>query len=200
MAFIIRLGTHTARFYRRRQIPLGNGAYKYDNIPLGSLPLTTTELPPDFPKGLPPLSEGEQRAMEERFLKPARAILERRREEEQEQLLDPAPRLAQALSLMSEAAALSRERPMAKESLEELMSTLMSVQCADKLFLLSAVADVARAAADAANAGEFGTRGEERMSETAVAPLWQSLTAAINGKEPTSLMCALQRCKFVRTG
>lgn len=198
MAFIIRLGKHTARFYRRRHIPLGDGAYKYENVALGRLPLTTTELPPDFPKGQAPLTEGEKQAMEDKFLKPAREILERRRDEEREQQLDPAPRLEQAMSLISEAAALSYERPVTRETLDKLLGVLVAVRCEDPLFLLASVTRTARAAAAAADAGTFGTRGDEPMRDTPVARLWADITAAVSGPGSGSLMRALQRSKFVK--
>lgn len=200
MAFIIRLGKHTARFYRRRQIPLGGGVYKYETVALGRLPLATTELPPDFPEGQSPLTDDEKQAMEDKFLKPAQEILERRREEERERQLDPVPRLEQALGLMSEAAALSHGRPVTRQALEELLAALASVCCADPLFPLAAVSHLARAAADAADAGKFGERCDEPIRDTAVAPLWSELNAAVSGPESTSLIRALQRRRFVKGG
>jgi hypothetical protein len=136
--------------------------------------------------------------MESKFLKPAREILERRRKEESERQLDPSPRLVKALSLMSEAAALSHERPVARKALEELLGALVSLRCEDPLFLLASVAQTARAAAAAADAGSFGTRGDKPMRETPVAPLWAEVTAAVNGSGHESLIRALQRSKFVK--
>lgn len=198
MALIVRLGKHTARFYRRTEQRVGDGTFKRVTVHLGSLPLTTTELPPDFPNGHPPLSDGEKSKMEEKFFAPARAEIERRRREEQEQKLNPVGRCKTAHDLLTEVAELSRERPVEHDALKQLLRVVLSVRSTNPLFLLEAVGDAAEAAATAADGGTFGSRGDEPMSDTPVAALWAAVTANVNGKGKTSLLRALQRRKFVK--
>ncbi|WP_431273669.1 hypothetical protein ACQ858_16040 [Variovorax ureilyticus] len=47
---VIDFGKHSARIYRRKEVRQPDGSYKRPDVRLGTLPLTATSLPPDFPR------------------------------------------------------------------------------------------------------------------------------------------------------
>lgn len=144
MAIIIRRRTNSATITRRQQVRVNNAAgervgFNYVTTFLGSIPLTATELPPDFAQGdagAAPLSDAELATLERELFCPAREARAARDREMEEARTDPLRRLAQARELIAEAVALSMARPVPIDQatlLEEGLRQLVTQRARDWL-------------------------------------------------------------------
>jgi hypothetical protein len=190
----------SARIYRRTEVRRPDGSYTRPDVRLGTLPLTATSLPPDFPlvrQG--PLSERELESLQTKFFDKAKVILERRRIDERERALDPTRRIVAVRGLLQELNHLSQERPVGDKDLLELVEALLTMRSVDPLFPMQAVIAAASAAASAAGGGAFGTRADDMpLKGSAVTTRWNEVRDAVTGADESSLMRALQRKKWVK--
>jgi len=184
-----------ARIVRRTKTRVAPNTHTVEDLNLGLISLTATEIPVGFPEVGTPLSDKEKGELEKKFFGPARMKLERRRFEELEQRLDPMRRMDALRSAIEEVAQLSHARPV-NDALKELLANLLSVRSSNRLFPLEVLKCAYRNATRAAEAGEFGTRSDgESLKESPVAGLWSEVR-----EERALLVQALQDKKHVRGG
>ena len=181
MSLLVRKSKNSARLIRRSQKGLGNGKYEVSDVGIGSLPLTTTELPSGFPKGHPPLTATEMATLEWKLFAPARALLERIRVEAQEAELDPTRRVPGALKLLHEIAHLSQARPLDPETKAALSDALSSLGFSKSSDPLEAVLGAYREATVSVENGHYGIRHPEtHINETRIAHARKAIEAADN--------------------
>jgi len=194
---IVCFNKESARIYRRREVRQADGAYKRIEERLGDLPLNATALPTGFAQ----LSDRERTSLETKFFAKARALIEQRRCKEQEQKTDPMRRIAVARTLLEEAAELSTERAVEHSELKALLKVVLAMRSTQALFPLEAVQEAAMVAATAVDSGVFGTRSDdEPLKSSTVTAQWNETRDAVVGTDSSSLMRALQRQKWARTG
>lgn len=206
MAFIIKKSKHSARLVRRTWVRNGNNSYAVQEVGIGSLPITATELPHGFPQGQDELSEKELSTLEEKVFSPARAQAERLRSEAEATASDPLWRVTSALKFLTEAAALSQDRPVNGEVIHELTQVIAAFT--NTAPLVSPAADPlkrALAAVEAATAavcaGHYGSRPEKTpLKDTQVGEDWNRLRHALLAPEEGSLMRSLQKTAWVKGG
>ncbi|WP_313082303.1 hypothetical protein [Pulveribacter sp.] len=194
---VVYFNKNSARICRRREVRQADGAYKRIEERLGELPLDATALP----SGLPELTDRERASLEVKFFAKAKAQLEQRRRKEQEQKTDPMRRIAAARTLLEEAAELSAERAVEHAELKSLLKVVLAMRSTEVLFPLEAVQEAAMVAATAVDSGVFGTRSDdEPLKNSTVTAQWNQTRDAVVGTDSSSLMRALQRQKWARTG
>lgn len=206
MAFIIKKSKNTVRLVRRTWQRNGNNSYAVQEVGIGSLPLTATELPHGFPPGQDELSEKELSALEEKVFAPARALAERLSSEAGARASDPLWRVKSAVDLLTDAAALSQDRPVSGEVMNELAQVIAAFThtdppvspISDPLKLALAAVETATAAV---KTGFYGSRPEKTpLKGTPVGELWNQLRHAVLAPEEGSLMRELQKTDWVKGG
>lgn len=206
MAFIIKKSKNTVRLVRRTWVRNGNNSYAVQEVGIGSLPITATDLPHGFPQGQDVLSKKELSALEEKVFAPARAQAEHLRTAAEARASDPLWRVTSALDLLTEAAALSQDRPVSGEVMDELAQVISAFTHMDHSFrpisdpLKLALAAV-EAATAAVTAGCYGSRpANTPLKDTLVGEDWNRLRHAVLAPEDGSLMRALQKTAWVKGG
>lgn len=204
MSFIIKKSGSSARLIRRIYVPRGgegntHAFYKDTNV--GSLRLTATELPVEFP----PLSESETRRVEAAIFQPARAAAARAEQDRLDRQQDPAWRVREAVRLLGEVRTLSRERPVDVGSVDSVAALLneLTIDGERRLNMpdpLEAVTQAARLAVEAIREGHYGTNDAGAgMRDSPAGVAWTRLRETVLDNKEDSIKAVLQQAGWVKS-
>lgn len=198
MSIIIRKNKHTARIMRQEYVRKGiegNAHGFVRQVPLATISLSATEVPVHVTELL---TSKELEHLERIVIAPARATAEQRKREEEAIERDPGWRVLTAVQYLEEAAERSLHVPVDRKLLTRLHQTVgrLGPVAATKADPLATVADAARVAIAAIEAGAYGRNDGPVRKDALPATKWTELRAVVLDDE-RSLLAVLQETGWV---
>ena len=181
MSIIIRKNKHTARIMRQvyvRKDSEGNPHGFVRQVPLATISLSAIEVPARIAELL---TSKELEYLERAVIVPAQAAVERRMKEEETRERDPGWRVVSAIRYLEEAAERSLHVPVDRKLLTRLHQTVscLGPVAAMKADPLATVADAARVAIAAIEAGAYGRNDGPVRKDALPATKWTELRAVV---------------------